>query len=174
MSFTYDRSVAVLGRTPTALRGLLDGLTDFWTRSNYGPDTFSPFDVVGHLIQAERHNWMPRVRLILDHGNTQPFPPFDRYAMFEADQGKGMEDLLAEFADLRTRSLADLAALNLTDADLDRPGRHPDLGGVTLRQLLSAWVVHDLGHLHQVAKAMAYQYRDDVGPWRQYLTILPR
>jgi hypothetical protein len=174
MQFTLDRAVEVLSQTPRALGGLLGGLTDFWTKSNYGPDTFSPFDVVGHLIQAEKHNWMPRVRVILDHGDTKPFPPFDRYAMFEADEGRVMEDLLAEFSDLRTRDLADLTALRLTDADLDRPGRHPDLGGVTLRQLLASWVVHDLGHLHQVAKAMAHQYRDEVGPWRQYLTILPR
>jgi hypothetical protein len=129
---------------------------------------------VGHLIQAEKHNWTPRLRLILDHGDTQPFSPFDRYAMLAVDKGRVMEDLLAGFADLRPQSLADLEALRLTDADLDRAGRHPDLGTGTLRQLLSAWVVHDLGHLHQVAKAMAYQYRDDVGRWRQYLTILPR
>jgi hypothetical protein len=174
MEFSLDRSLEVLRRTPATLHGLLGGLSDFWARSNYGPDTFSPFDVVGHLIQADLHDWMPRVRLILDHGDTQPFPPFDRYAMFEADRGRAMEDLLDGFGDLRTRSLSDLKSLRLTDADLDRPGRHPDLGGVTLRQLLSTWVVHDLGHLHQVAKAMAYQYRDDVGPWRQYLTILPR
>jgi hypothetical protein len=174
MAFCLDRSVAVLRRTPVVLDGLLGGLDEFWTRSNYGTGTFSPFDVVGHLIQADRHDWLPRARIILEHGAARPFPPFDRYAMYEADRGKGVADLLAEFAAGRAACLADLATLALTDADFDRAGTHPDLGPVTLRQLLATWVVHDLGHLHQVAKAMAYQYRDEVGAWREYLTILPR
>ena len=130
--------------------------------------------MVGHLIQAEHHDWIPRVRIILDHGTARPFPPFDRYAMYEADRGKRMDDLLVEFGDQRAASLTDLAALGLTDADLDRAGTHPDFGPVSLRQLLATWVVHDLGHLHQIAKAMAYQYRDQVGAWREYITILPR
>ncbi|HEY7087014.1 MAG TPA: DinB family protein [Tepidisphaeraceae bacterium] len=168
------RSIQILERTPPALRALLGGLSEFWTHSNYGPDTFSPFDVVGHLIHAERTNWMTRARLILDGGEPKTFPPFDRYAMYEASKGKSMADLLEAFATERAKNLEDLRALNLTPPMLDRRGRHPDIGVVTLRQLIATWVVHDLNHLHQIAKAMAFQYREVVGPWRVNLSILPK
>jgi hypothetical protein len=174
MTFTLERSIEVLQRTPASLRALLGGLSEFWTHSNYGEKTFSPFDVIGHLIHADRTNWMPRLRVILEHGQNQPIPPFDRYAMYEASKGQSMSDLLDTFASLRAKNLDDLRALNLTPDLLDRRGTHPELGPVTLRQLLASWVVHDLGHTHQIAKSMAHQYRDTVGPWRQYLTILPR
>ena len=174
MSFDLDRSIEVLQRTPDVLRALLDGVSDFWARSNYGEGTFSPFDVVGHLIEAERTNWIPRMRVILTHGDPRPFPPFDRYGMYHTSQGKSMPDLLEDFAALRAASLDEIQRLKLTPETLDIRGTHPKLGPVTLRQLLAAWVVHDLGHLHQVAKAMAFQYRDEVGPWREYLTILPK
>jgi hypothetical protein len=174
MTFSVDRSVEVLRRTPGALRALLGGgLSDFWALGNYGPDTFSPFDVVGHLIHAERTNWMVRARTILDHGEAQPFPPFDRYAMYEASRGKSMDELLETFGTLRATNLDDLRALSLAAGALDRRGTHPEFGPVTLGQLIATWVVHDLNHLHQVAKAMAHQYRDAVGPWRAYLSILP-
>ena len=166
MAFELERSVEVLRRTPGVLRALLGGLSDFWARSNYGEKTFSPFDVVGHLIHAERTNWMTRVRFILEYGEARPFPAFDRYAMYEVSQGKSMAELLDTFAALRET--------NLTPEMLDAHGTHPDLGPVTVHQLLAAWVVHDLGHTHQVVKAMAFQYRDDVGPWRAALTILPQ
>lgn len=174
MTFAVEKSIEVLQRTPDVLRVLLGGLNDFWSLNNYGADTFSPFDVVGHLIHAEQTSWMARARILLEYGETKPFPPFDRYAMYEASRGKSMADLLATFALLRAKNLDDLRSLNLTPEKLELRGVHPELGGVTLRQLVAAWVVHDLGHLHQIAKAMAFQYRDEVGPWRDYLSILPR
>jgi hypothetical protein len=174
MTFTLDQAVEILPRTPDVLRALLGGLSDGWVLSNYGPDTFSPFDVVGHLIHGERTDWMVRVRIILEHGEKMTFEPFDRHAMYEASRGKSMADLLQQFAALRAQNLDDLRALRLTPEKLERRGTHPALGGVTLRQLIAAWVVHDLNHLHQIAKAMAFQYRDDVGPWREYLSLLPR
>jgi hypothetical protein len=173
-TFQLERSIEVLQRTPDTLRALLGGLSDFWTMNNYGPATFSAFDVVGHLIHAERTNWMTRARLILEQGEASPFPPFDRYAMYEASKGQSMSDLLQTFASLRAKNLHDLRALNLTAAQLERRGTHPDFGPVTLAQLLATWVVHDLNHLHQIAKSMAFQYREAVGPWSQFLSILPK
>jgi hypothetical protein len=174
MTLEVERSIEVLQRTPDVLRALLNGVSDFWSRNNYGPDTFSPFDVVGHLIHAERTNWMTRLRVLLEHGEAQPFPPFDRYAMYEASRGKSMAELLETFASLRAKNLDDLQRLALTPESLKTRGRHPQIGGVTLRNLIAAWAVHDLGHLHQIAKAMAFQYREEVGPWKELLTILPR
>jgi hypothetical protein len=174
MTFQLDHALAVLGRTPAALDALLRGLGDGWVMSNYGEKTFSPFDVVGHLIHGERTDWMVRVRHILDHGAGRPFVPFDRYAMYEASKGKTVAELLDTFAALRAENLAALRALRLTPEQLDRRGMHPELGTVTLAELLATWVVHDLNHLHQIAKAMAYQYRDQVGPWTAYLSILPK
>jgi hypothetical protein len=173
MTPAVERSVEVLERTPDVLRALLGGVSGFWSLNNYGPGTFSPFDVVGHLIHAERTNWMVRLRVVLEHGAALPFPAFDRYAMYEASKGKSMAELLETFASLRAKSLEDLKALGLTTEKLGLRGTHPQLGGVALRQLIAAWVVHDLGHLHQIAKAMAFQYREEVGPWRKLLTILP-
>jgi hypothetical protein len=169
-----ERSIEILSRTPGTLHAMLGGVSDFWARSNYGENTFSPFDVVGHLIHAEKTNWMTRLRVILDHGASVPFPAFDRYAMFEDSRGKSMEELLDTFAQLRVKNLGDLRAMKLAPEQFDLAGTHPQIGSVTLKNLLAAWVVHDLGHLHQIAKAMAYQYRDEVGPWREFLTILPR
>ncbi len=174
MTFDIDKAIAVLQRTPATLRALLDGLSDEWTMTNYGESTFSPFDVVGHLIHADRTNWMTRLKLILENGDAVPFPTFDRYAMLEASQGKSMSELLVTFAELRSANLTELRSMQLTDDMLSKTGRHPQLGSVTARQLLSSWVVHDLGHTHQIVKSMAYQYRDAVGKWREYLTILGR
>jgi hypothetical protein len=174
MAAEIERTIEILGRTPGVLRVLLGGVSDFWALSSYGPDTFSPFDVVGHLIHGERTNWMVRLRTILEHGEAVPFPAFDRYAMYEASKGKSMAELLDTFAAVRAANLEDLKALDLTGEELATRGTHPQLGTVTLRNLIAAWAVHDLGHTHQVAKAMAFQYRDEVGPWREYLTILPK
>jgi len=174
MSFSLERSVEVLQRTPEVLRALLGGLSGFWTLNNYGPNTFSPFDVVGHLIHADQTNWIPRARAILQHGEATPFAPFDRYAMYEESKGKSMADLLETFAALRARSLEELRDQNLTPHLLQSRGTHPQVGRVTLEQLLATWVVHDLSHLHQIAKAMAYQYREAVGSWREFLSILPK
>ena len=173
MTFDLGKTIEVLERTPRVLHAWLGGLSDGWCRSNYGEATFSPFDVVGHLIHGEEADWVVRVRVILEQGESQPFAPFDRYAMFEASRGKSMADLLHTFATLRAKNLADLRARNLTPDQLDRRGTHPVFGGVTLRQLLATWAVHDLNHLSQVAKAMAFQYRHEVGPWKEYLSILP-
>ena len=174
MTFNLNQSIEVLERTPPTLRALLGGLSERWTMSNYGEKTFSPFDVVGHLIHADKTNWMVRTRLILEHGEAKTFPPFDRYAMYETSKGKTMANLLDEFAALRAKNLADLRALNLTPQQFELRGTHPDYGPATLKNLLAAWTVHDLNHLHQIAKSMAFQYRDQVGKWRTYLTILPR
>jgi hypothetical protein len=174
MTLELGQAVEALRRTPDVLRALLGGLSDCWVLSDYGAGTFSPFDVVGHLIHGERTDWMVRVRVILEHGETTPFEPFDRYAMSEASKGKSLAELLQLFASLRAKNLDDLRALQLTPEQLECRGTHPALGGVKLRQLIAAWVVHDLGHVHQIAKAMAFQYRTEVGPWREYLSILPR
>lgn len=172
MTFNLDAAVPVLSRTPQVLDALLRGLPAEWTSAAEGPDTWSPYDVVGHLIHGERTDWMPRVKHLLRHGETVPFPVFDRFAQFEASPGRTLPELLDTFADLRAGSLRRLAALNLTAADLDRPGCHPEFGRVTLGQHLATWVVHDLDHLMQVARVMGRQYTDAVGPWRQYLRII--
>jgi hypothetical protein len=162
----------VLERTPAVLRALLADLPDAWVRATEGPGTWSPFDVVGHLVHGERADWIPRVEHLLRHGTAVAFPPFDREAMFEASQGRPLDDLLDTFAGLRAASLERLATLGLTDADLSREGRHPEFGVVTLGQHLATWVAHDLGHVVQVSRVMARQYRDAVGPWRAYLSLL--
>ncbi|MGE0481047.1 MAG: DinB family protein [Phycisphaerae bacterium] len=174
MNFQLADAVAVLGRTPGVLHTLLGNLPEPWITNNYGPQTFSPFDVVGHLIHGERTDWMPRVRLILEHGPAKPFQPFDRYAMIEQNKGKSIGELLETFSTLRMENIAQLAALNLGPRELALRGKHPALGDVTMENLLATWVAHDLNHIHQVAKCMAWQYRDAVGPWREYLTILPK
>jgi hypothetical protein len=173
MEFSIPDAMEVLERTPGCLRAMLGGLGEGWIQSNYGENTFSPFDVVGHLIHGERTDWMVRARIILESGPSRPFDPFDRYAMHEAGRGQSIGRLLDTFETLRTANLRDLKAMNLGPDELSRCGTHPALGRVTLAQLLATWVVHDLGHLHQIAKCMAHQYRDHVGPWRAYLSILP-
>lgn len=154
------------------LDALLRGVPDAWARVTEGPGTWSPFDVVGHLIHGERTDWIPRVEHILAHGASRPFPPFDREAMFEASRGLSLDALLDQFIGLRAASLRRLAELSLADADLARGGLHPELGAVTLGQHLSTWVAHDLGHLAQVARTMGRSLRDAVGPWRLYLPYL--
>ena len=172
MDFRFDDALPVLRRTPSVLREMLLDLPECWTKAVEGPGTWSPFDVVGHLIHGERTDWLPRVEHILRHGDAVPFPPFDREGMFAASEGLPLADLLNTFADLRVGNLTRLEALGLTDADLDRRGRHPEFGVVTMRQHLATWVAHDLGHIGQVVRVMARQYTDAVGPWRAYLSIL--
>jgi hypothetical protein len=162
----------LLQRTPATLRAMLSGLGDDWGHGNYGEDTFSPFDVVGHLIHGEKTDWIPRARIILEHGTARPFEPFDRYAQFEESRGKSLANLLDEFERLRAANLATLRDMRLTPADLSRRGMHPALGEVTLAQLLATWAAHDLNHIAQIARCLATQYVDAVGPWRQYLSIL--
>jgi uncharacterized damage-inducible protein DinB len=172
MRFDLAEGIAVLERTPRVLRTLLAGLPDGFTRATEGPDTWSPFDVVGHLIHGERTDWMARLELILSAGETRPFTPFDRFAQFEASRGKSLGVLLDTFQALREDNLARLASLRLSPADLDRRGRHPELGPVTLGQLLATWVAHDLSHLGQIARVMGKVYTEAVGPWVAYLPML--
>jgi hypothetical protein len=170
--FTLAEATAVLTRTPATLNALLRGLPDIWVRSNEGIDTWSAFDIVGHLIFGERTDWMPRVRTVLESGEARPFEPFDRFAQLKQGQDKSLEQLLDDFAGLRTENLEALQALNLQPADLIRRGRHPALGVVTLSQLLATWAVHDLTHVHQLSRVMAHRYRGTVGPWNVYLGVL--
>lgn len=170
--FVMEEAVAILSRTPAALDALLRDLPDGWITAHEGGDTWSPFDVVGHLIHGERTDWMQRARIILEHGDTRPFDQFDRFAQFKASEGRTLASLLDEFADLRRENLRQLAALQLTGGDLERQGRHPALGAVTLGQLLATWVAHDLDHLMQISRVLARQYTDEVGPWRAYLRII--
>jgi hypothetical protein len=170
--FNLDETIAVLTRTPATLDALLRGLPESWVRSNEGKDTWSAFDIVGHLIVGERTDWMARVRVILERGEARPFDPFDRFAQLKETQNKSLEQLLDDFARLRKENLAALQALNLQPEDLSRQGRHPALGVVTLSQLLATWAVHDLTHVHQLSRVMAHQYRGAVGPWSAYLGVL--
>jgi len=171
-SFVMDEAVAILAQTPATLDALLRGLPDGWIAAHEGGDTWSPFDVVGHLIHGERADWVPRAKIILEHGDTRTFDTFDRFAQFAASEGRTLASLLDEFAMLRQESLRDLAALRLSVAELDRRGRHPAFGVVTLRQLLATWVAHDLDHIMQISRVLARQYSDEVGPWRAYLRII--
>jgi hypothetical protein len=172
MHFEMVTAVPVLERTPRVLHELLGGLPDEWIRATEGPETWSPFDVVGHLIHGERTDWMTRAELIVREGERRTFPPFDRVAMFEASRGRSLAELLVTFAELRTASLDRLRALALREDDLGRRGRHPELGAVTLSQLLATWVAHDLSHIGQIVRVMGRQYTDAVGPWRTYLPML--
>jgi hypothetical protein len=161
----------ILERTPATMSALLAGLPDAWVRATEGEGTWSPHDVIGHLVHGERANWIPRARHILN-GETRPFEPFDRRAQFAESEGKNLAELLAIFADLRRENLTALAGMKLTDDDLGRRGLHPELGEVTLGQLLATWVVHDFDHLAQVARTMAKVYTEATGPWSVYLSIL--
>ncbi len=172
MNFTLELSTQVLTRTPGALHALLDGLPDPWIRGQEGPDTFSPFDVVGHLIDGEETDWVPRARIILAGGPNPLFEPYDRFRHRARNVGRTLSSLLDEFEQLRRDNLAELRSWDLTPAALDLPGIHPSLGPVTLRQLLASWVVHDLEHIAQVSRVMAKQLRTEVGPWEPFLPVL--
>lgn len=172
MEFNLDRSREILARTPLILRRWLSGLSDEWLHGDYGAGTFSPYDVLGHLIHGERADWIPRARMILQHGEARPFEPFDRYAQFEECRGKSVAALLDEFEEARAASLRALDALQIMPELLARRGRHPALGPVTLAELLATWTAHDLNHLAQIARCMAAQLARSVGPWRAYLGIL--
>lgn len=172
MEFDLGRAIHVLERTPSTLRALLAGIDEPLIHANEGPETFSPFDNVGHLIDGEETDWIPRARLILAQGPSVRFEPYDRFRHKARNAGRSLDSLLGEFAELRAQNLTLLRSWKLTPAQLDLPGEHPTLGLVTLRQLLAAWVVHDLGHIAQVARVMAKQYGDQVGPWTPFLPVL--
>jgi hypothetical protein len=169
--FNLDDAITILERTPAALGALLAGLPETWVRATEGDGTWSPYDVIGHLIHGERTDWIPRARHILA-GETRAFEPFDRMAQFTESQGKSLAELLTTLAELRRENVAALIGMNLTETDLGRWGVHPELGEVTLGQLLATWVVHDLDHVAQVARTMAKVYNEATGPWSEYLSIL--
>ncbi|HEY7984596.1 MAG TPA: DinB family protein [Ktedonobacterales bacterium] len=174
MDYQYDDAVAILRRTPATLAALLRGLPEAWTNATEGPGTWSAHAIVGHLLHGDEADWVPRARIILEHGEARPFESFDRAAMFEKYRGAILDDLLAAFERVRAKNLLDLAALDITPDKLARKGTHPALGTVTLAQLLATWVAHDLNHIGQVVEVLARQYDAAVGPWRQYLAILTR
>jgi hypothetical protein len=172
MDFDLDQSIAVLERTPAVLTALLDDLPEEWTRVNEGADTWSPRQVMHHLIHGERTDWIPRARIIIKQGNYRKFDPFDRFA--ELDSERPLRDLLREFDELRSGSIATLRGWNLKEKDLDLTGEHPEFGAVTMRQLLATWVVHDLSHIAQITRTMSRAYTDAVGPWTAYFRVLQR
>jgi len=174
MRFEFTSGVAVLERTPQVLDALLSGLPDEWITANEGADTWSPFDIVGHLIDGEETDWMTRLHIILNQGPDRRFQPFDRLRHIGRNKGRTLGELLAEFRQLREGNLGALGTLNLDRSQLQLTGEHPAFGRVTLAQLLATWVAHDLGHIAQITRVMAKQYREAVGPWEAYLPVLHR
>lgn len=172
MKFDLENAIEILSATPGMLRAMLGGRSDGWVSSSDNTDSWQAFDVVGHLIHGEETDWIPRARIILEQGENHTFVPFDRFAQFENSKGKSLEDLLTEFEEARAKSLAELRSWNLTGEQLESKGTHPELGRVTLNQLLATWVVHDLNHIRQIATSMARRYDAEVGPWKEYLSIL--
>lgn len=172
MEFQLEQATEILRRTPATLNSLLRPLSEAWALQNEGPRTWSPFDIVGHLIHGEETDWLPRAKTIVEDGEARAFEPFDRFAMFEKSRGKPLAELLDTFERLRAGNLRELEMMKLTAAALEKRGKHPELGVVTLKQLLATWVVHDLGHVGQVVRVMAGQYREEVGPWQAYLPVL--
>ena len=172
MEFHLDDAVEILSRTPDTLNRLLRDMPEPWLYSNEGSNTWSAFDILGHLIHGEETDWVPRAKIILEHGESRAFEPFDRFAQFEKSKGKSTSVLLNEFETLRRRNLAALKEMNITNDQLSRRGTHPELGSVTLSELLATWVVHDLSHIAQATRVMCKQYTESVGPWRQYLPLL--
>jgi hypothetical protein len=172
MEFNFEKSAAVLERTPSVLKTLLAGLDDEWVMINEGPGTFSPYDVIGHLIHGEKTDWVVRAKIILEFGINKPFEPWDRFAQYEASKGKTLQQLLDEFEELRQQNMGWYRTLKLSEADLNKKGLHPVLGEITLRNLLSTWVVHDLTHIAQITRVMAKQYKEETGPWKDFFRIL--
>ena len=172
MNYTKEQAIEILERTPVVLSALLSGISDDWVMNNEGAETFSPYDVVGHLIHGEKTDWVVRAKLILEYGTAKPFEPYDRFAQYEESKGKSLQQLLNEFAEIRKQNIAWFRSCELTEEDLERKGMHPVLGEVTLRNLLSTWVVHDLTHIAQVTRVMAKQYKAEMGPWPEFFRIL--
>lgn len=174
MNFSFNKSIEILERTPKVLELMLENLSDEWTMNNEGPETWSPYDVLGHLIHGEQTDWITRTKIILSDSPDKAFKPFDRFAQFEESRGKSLTNLLDEFKKARKENLKFLKGLNLSEEDLDRTGIHPKFGDITLRQLLSTWTIHDLSHIAQIARVMSKQYKEAVGPWVEYLPILQK
>ena len=172
MKYDINKSLEILERTPAVLNTLLSGLNEDWLINNEGPETFSPYDVIGHLIHGEKTDWTARTKRILEFGTGKSFEPYDRFAQKEESKGKTMQQLLSEFEKLRKENIHWLRSLNLTEKDLDKKGMHPKLGEVSLRNLLATWVAHDLTHIAQITRVMAKQYKDEMGPWPEFFRIL--
>ncbi|GAB2831272.1 DinB family protein [Ferruginibacter profundus] len=172
MKYSVAQAIEILDRTPSVCTVLLSGLSDGWIMSNEGPETFSPFDVIGHLVHGEKTDWVVRAKIILEFGITKPFVPWNRFAQYEESKGKSLSELLEEFARVRKENMDWFKSLQLTESDLDKTGIHPKLGEVTLRNLLSTWVVHDLTHIAQITRVMAKQYTENMGPWPEFFRIL--
>lgn len=172
MEFNLKTTFEILERTPQILNTLLSGLSEHWIFSNEGNDTWSAFDIVGHLLHGEKTDWIARLKIILSEGSNKTFEPFDRFAQFQNSKGKPLSELLHEFSRIRQQNISYLKSLNISDKQLGFKGIHPALGEVTLRELLATWVTHDLGHIAQIARVMAKQYKDEVGPWEAYIPIL--
>ncbi len=174
MKFDIKKATEILARTPDTLRALLEGLSDDWTLEANEDDVWSPYDVIGHYIHGEQTDWIPRTKIILEQGENIAFEPFDRFAQFESSKGKSLTELLGEFAELRSENIKTLRGLNITTEQLNLKGNHPELGEVTLEQLLSTWVVHDLTHIRQIVTELARKYSENVGVWTEYLSILDK
>lgn len=172
MNYSLEKSYQILDRTSAVLQALLAGLHEDWLMNNEGPETYSPYDVVGHLIHGEKTDWTARMKMILEFSNSKTFVRWNREAMYEESKGKSIQDLLDEFAVLRKGNMDWFRSLNLTEADFDKPGMHPVLGDVTLRNLLATWVAHDLTHIAQITRVMAKQYKSEMGPWPEFFRIL--
>ena len=172
MKFDLDRAIEILSQTPYTLLRMLDDLSPEWTESSGNPDHWAPYDVIGHLIHGEETDWMPRAEIILAQGDNRTFTPFDRLAQFERSRGRSLNDLLTEFGHLRNANIEKLLRLQITSEQLLLKGDHPELGEVTLEQLMATWAVHDLNHIRQIVTYMAKLYDENVGPWKEYLSIL--
>ncbi|MHC4697769.1 MAG: DinB family protein [Planctomycetota bacterium] len=171
MEFKLDQAIEILSRTPGVLRSMLGGLSEPWIHNNYGKDTFNPFDVVAHLIHGDQTDWIVRAKIILEHGEDRTFEPYEMQGIYEVSEGRSVGEMLDMFESLRAQNIAELQAMRLTPDKLALRGIHPALGPVTLEMLIATWVTHDLNHIHQIAKCMAYQYRDTIGPWRGRMGI---
>jgi hypothetical protein len=172
MKYSLEKSYEILDRTPRVLKALLSNLDNDWVTKNEGPETFSPYDVVGHLIHGEKTDWVARAKIILENGAEKPFTPWNRFAQFEESKGKSLSQLLDEFEIVRKENMRWFKSLSLTESDLDKKGIHPKLGEVTLRNLLATWVAHDLTHIAQITRVMAKQYKEEMGPWPEFFRIL--
>jgi hypothetical protein len=172
MEFKIAQAIEILSRTPIVVETLLKGLSDEWIMQNEGSNTWSAYDIIGHYIEGEKNDWITRMQIILSDNPDKQFKPFDRFAQFEDSKGKSMQQLLDEFSRWRELNLSVLRSANITEADLSKTGIHPSFGTVTLKQLLATWVVHDLAHINQITRVMAKQYSDDIGPWKEYISLI--
>jgi hypothetical protein len=172
MEFKLQEAIAILSRTPAVVETLLTGLPGEWVMNNEGGETWSPYDIIGHYIEGEKNDWITRMQIILDGGEEKHFKPFNRFAQLEDSKGKTLTELLDQFKQLRKQNISTLQSANITENDLDKTGIHPHFGPVTLRQLLSTWVVHDLAHINQVSRVMAKQYTEAIGPWTEYFSVI--